>query len=121
VHLNRTRQAATTWSDADCQKVLERLERNIHQVTPAKCKLFDRLFQCHERTLLQEVGTKTTSPRSKFAKELALKKIATEDKAYEAANIAADLGLQFQIHLSNAETEATTWSLADTERVTTQL
>jgi hypothetical protein len=121
VHLNRTRQAATTWSDADRQKVLERLERNIHQVTPAKRKLFDKLFQCHERKLLQEVGTKTTGPRSKFSKELALKEIAAEDKAYGAANIAADLGLQFQIRLSDAETEATTCSLADTERVTTQL
>jgi hypothetical protein len=73
VRLNRARQAATTWSDADCQKAIERLEREIHQVTPAKRKLFDKLFQRHKRQLLQEVGTKTTSSRSNFAKELALK------------------------------------------------
>jgi len=70
---------------------------------------------------LQKVGTKATGPRSKFAKELALKKIAAEDKAYGAANMTADKRLQFQIHLSDAATEATTWSLADTERVTNQL
>ena len=48
-------------------------------------------------------------------------KAAAEDEAYGAANITADKRLQFQIRLSNAETAATTWSLADTERVTNQL
>jgi hypothetical protein len=48
VHLNTTRQAATTWSDADRQKAIERLEHQIYQVTPAKRKLFDKLFECHE-------------------------------------------------------------------------
>jgi hypothetical protein len=33
----------------------------------------------------------------------------------------ADMRLQFQIRLSVAETEATTWSLAGMERVTNQL
>ena len=94
--------------------------RGIHQATPSKGKLLDKLFQCHERQLLQEVRTKATSPRSKFAKALALKKIAAEDEAYVAANMTADKRLQFQIRLSNAETEVTTWSLADTECVTNQ-
>jgi hypothetical protein len=120
VHLNRSQQAATTWSDADHQKAIERLRREIHQATPSKGKLLDKLFQCHERQLLQEVRTKATSPRSKFAKALALKKIAAEDEAYVAANMTADKRLQFQIRLSNAETEVTTWSLADTECVTNQ-
>jgi hypothetical protein len=39
VFLNSARQAATTWSDADRQKAIERLEHEIHQVTPAKHKL----------------------------------------------------------------------------------
>jgi len=121
VRLNRARQAATTWSDADRQKAIERLEREIYQVTPAKRKLFDKLFERHERQLLQDVGTKATSPRSKFAKDLSLMKAAAEDEAYGAANMTADKRLQFQILLSDAETDATTWSLADTERVTTQL
>jgi len=108
VHLNRARQAATTWSDADRQKAIERLEREIHQMTPAKRKLFDKLYECHERQLLQEVGTKATGPRSKFAKDLALMKAAAKDEAYGAANMTADKQLQFQIRLSDAETEATT-------------
>jgi len=121
VRLNRARQVATTWSDADGQKEIERFEREIDQVTPAKLKLFDKLFQPHERQLLQEVRTKVTSPRSNFAKELALKKTATEDEAYGVANMTANKRLQFRIHLSDAETEATTWSLADTERITNQV
>jgi hypothetical protein len=98
-----------------------RLEREIHQVAPAARKLFNKLFQCHERQLLHEVGTKATGPRSKLAKKLALKEIAAEDEAYGAANMTANKRLQFQICLSDAETEATTCSLADTECVTNQL
>jgi hypothetical protein len=41
VRLNRARQAAMTWSDADRQKAIERLECEIYQVKPAKRKLFD--------------------------------------------------------------------------------
>jgi thiaminase len=121
VRLNTARQAATTWSDADRQKAIERLEREIDQLTPAQRMLFDKLFQCHERQLLHEVGTKATGPRSKFAKELGLKKTASKDEAYRAANMTPNKQLQFHIRLSDAETEATTWSLADTERVTNQL
>jgi hypothetical protein len=97
------------------------LEPEIHQVTPAKRKVFDKIFELHERQLLQEVGTKATSPRSNFAKDLALMKAAAEDKAYGAANMTADKQLQFPIPLSDAETDATTWSLADTKRITIQV
>jgi len=90
VHLNRAWQAATTWSDADCQKAIEQLEHEIHQVTPAKRKLFDKLFQHYERQLLQEVGTKATGPKSIFTKQLARMRTAAEDEAYVAANITAD-------------------------------
>jgi len=83
-------------------------------VTPAKRKLFDKLFQQHEQQLLEEVGTKGTGPRSIFAKQLALMKTAAEDEVYGVANMTADKQLQFQICLSDAETDATTWSLADT-------
>jgi hypothetical protein len=47
VYLNRAHKGATTCSDADCPKAIERLERKIHQVTPAKRKRFDKLFQRH--------------------------------------------------------------------------
>jgi len=118
VRLNRAWQAATTWSDADRQKAIEHLEREIHQVTPAKCKLSDKLFQHHERQLLQEVGTKATGPRSVFSKQLVLMKTAAEDEVYRAVNMTADKRLHFQNRLSDPETEATTCSLADTEHVT---
>jgi len=39
LRLNRARQAATIWSDADQQRAIERLERKTHQVTSAKPKL----------------------------------------------------------------------------------
>jgi len=117
----RARHAATTWSDADHQKAMEWLEREIDQVTPAQRKLFDILFECHDQQLLQEVETEATEPRSKFAKDLELMKAAAEDEAYGAASMTADKQLQFQIPLSDAGTEATTWILADTERVTNQV
>jgi hypothetical protein len=70
VHPNRPRQAAAIWSYADWHWAIEQLEREIHQVTPAKRKLFDKLFKRHVLQLLQEVGTKATGPRSIFAKHL---------------------------------------------------
>jgi len=121
VRLNRARQAATIWSDADRQRAIDRLEREIHQVTPAKRKLFDNLFQHHERQLLQEVGTKATGPRSIFAKKLAQMKTAAEEEAYGAANMTAGKRVKFLVCLSDAEIEATTRSIADADRVVDQL
>jgi len=70
VSLNRARHASTKWSEADRQRAIKQLEREIHQMTTVKRKLFDKLFQHHERQLLQEVGTKAIGPRSIFAKNL---------------------------------------------------
>jgi Ribonuclease G/E len=108
VCLDKAQQTATTWSNADCRKAIEQLERKIDQVRPATCKLFDKLFQYDEQQLLQEVRTKTTGPRNIFAKELAINKAAAQDEAYGAAKMTANERLQFLIRLSNAETEATT-------------
>jgi hypothetical protein len=69
---------------------MERLELKIHLVTPAKCKLFDELFELHERQLSQEIGTKATGPSSEFAKALTPNKAAAKDEAYEVANITPD-------------------------------
>jgi len=121
VLLNRAQQAATSWSDADCDKAIERLEHEINQVIPAQLKLFDKLFQHHEWQLLQEVGTQAIDPRSIFAKEHALMKTTTDDEAYGVANMTTDKWQQVQIHVCDLETVATTWSLAGTERVTNQL
>ena len=93
----------------------------MHQVTPAKRKIFDKFFQHHVRYLLQEVETKAIGPRSILAKQLAQMKTAVADEAYRLANITGHKQLQFQNFLSDAVTEAMTWSLADMERVTIQL
>jgi hypothetical protein len=79
------------------------------------------MFEHYEQQILQEVGTMATGPRSKFAKDLSLMKTAAEDEAYRVANMTPNKRLQFQICISDAETVATTWSLADTVRVTNQL
>jgi len=121
VRLNRARRAATIWSDADRQTAIERLECGIHQVTPAQHKLYDELFQHHERRLLEEVRTKAAGPRSIFAKKLAQRKTTADEEASGAVNMTADKRVQFQVCLSNAEIEATTWCIADMDRVVNQL
>ena len=108
VRLNRARQAATIWSDADLQRAIERLESEIHQLTPAKSKRFDKSFQRHERQLLQRVRTKATNPRSIFAKILAQMRTAEEEEAYGAVNMTANKHVQSQVCLSEAEIEVTT-------------
>jgi len=90
-------------------------------VTPAKPKLLMKLFQHHEQQLLQEVRTKATGPRSIFARQLILTQTAADDEAYRAVNMTAEKRLQFQNRLSDAVTEAPTWSLADAEHITIQL
>jgi len=82
---------------------------------------FDKLFQHHERQPLQEVGTKATSPRSIFTKKIAQIETAAEEEVYRAVNMTADKRVEFQVRLSDAETEATTWSLADIDRIVSQL
>jgi hypothetical protein len=71
------------------------LEREIYKVTPAKCKLFDKLFERYERQLLQEVEPKVTGSRRKLAKDLALVKAAAEVKAYGVGKMTADKRPQF--------------------------
>jgi hypothetical protein len=93
----------------------------LMQVTPAQLKLFNKLFQHHERQLLQEVRTKAPGPRSILAKKLAQMKTAAEEEAYGAVIMTIDRRVQFQVCLSDAEIEATTWSFADADRVVNQL
>jgi len=118
---NRAQQVATIWSDADRQRAFEQLERQFHQVIPAKCKLFDKLFQHHERHLLQDVGTKATGPRSILAKKLAQMKTAEEEEDDGVVNITADNRVQFQVSLCDDEIEATTCSITDTDCIDNQL
>jgi len=48
-------------------------------------------------------------------------KTASKDEPNGGANMTPDKQLQFQIHLSNAWTEAVTWSIAHSELVTNQM
>jgi hypothetical protein len=57
---------------------------------PVKHRLLDKFLECHEGQQLQEVGTKATDPRSKFAKDLALMRAATEPEGYGMANMIID-------------------------------
>jgi hypothetical protein len=70
---------------------------------------------------LQEVGTKTTGPRSIFAQKLAQIKTTAEEEAYGVVNMTANKPVQFQVCLSDADIEATTCSITDTDRVVNQL
>jgi len=121
VRLNTARQAATKYSEADWKRSIERLEREIHQMTPVKPELFDKLFQHHERQLSHDVGTKATGPRSIFANKLAQMQTAADEEVYGAVIMTADKHVEFQVRLSDAETEATTLSLAAIDRIVSQL
>jgi hypothetical protein len=61
VRRNRAHQAATTCSDIDGQKATVWLQCKIHQVTPAKRELVDKLFQRYQQQLFKEVVTRSTS------------------------------------------------------------
>jgi len=83
--------------------------------------LFDNLFWHHKLQLVEEVWTTATGPRSTFAKILAQMKIAAQEDMYRGANMTPNKHVEFQIRLSDAETENTTWSIADPDRVANQL
>jgi hypothetical protein len=82
VHLKSAWQAATKLSEADNDRAIERLECNMHPMTPAKWKLFDILFQHHDRQPFPEVRTKVTVPWNTLAQKIAQMKTAAEDKPY---------------------------------------
>jgi len=106
VPLNRSWQAATKWSYADRQSAEEQLEREIHRVTLAKSKLFDKLFQHHKRQLLQEVVTEPTSPRCTFANDVGTMESAAAEEVYGAANMTTDKSVEFRVCLFDGETES---------------
>jgi hypothetical protein len=121
VHRIRAQQTATVWANADWQRALEPLEGKIDQVTPAKLKPFGELFQHQEQQLFQEVGTKSTSPRSIFAEIFAQTVTAAVEEVYWLAHITIRKCVQFRVCLSNADIGATTCSITDMDRVVNQL
>jgi len=121
VHLDLAWQAATKWSYPDQRWAKERLEHEIYQVTPVKYKTFNQLLQCHKQQLLQEVGTKATSPSSTLANNLVQIKTVTEEEVSIAATMTSEKSVEFLNHQSHAETEATTWSTANADHIANQL
>jgi hypothetical protein len=69
---------------AERQRAIKQLECEIPQMSPAKHKLFDKLFYHHLPQLLQQARTSTTSPRSTFAKGLVQRRCAAEEELYGA-------------------------------------
>ena len=63
---------------------------------------------------MQKVGKNPAGPRKMCAKELALITATTEYEVYAAANLTAHNWLQFPNCPFDAETEATSCSVADT-------
>ena len=89
--------------------------RQIQHVTSAKCKHFDKLFQHHQQQLLAEVGTVATGPRRTFPTKLVHRRSAAEEEVYGVVNITANKRVEFHVSLSDAATEAITWTIADME------
>jgi hypothetical protein len=120
-HVNRAWQVATIWSVVYRQSAIKRFEHEILQVTLVKCKFLDTLFQHHGRQLLQAVGTMAADPRSIFPNEVSQMKTTAEELAFRVANMMADKRVKYEVHASKAETEATTWSDANKDRIVNPL
>jgi len=70
---------------------------------------------------LQEVRTKATGARCTFRETFAKMITAAENEVYGASNMTVDTRLKHQVHLSDAEADATTRSVADTDRIANRL
>jgi len=68
-----------------------------------------------------EVWTEATGPRSTCATKLAQMKTAAEVEVDGAVNIIEEKSVEFQFCLSDAETDTTTWSNADIDRIVKHL
>jgi hypothetical protein len=121
VRLNSGWQVAIKRSDTDWQRALEQLERVLHQVTPAKRKVFHHLFQHHQRQLLPNVRTNATCPRSISGKKFAQMKTGADEEAYWTVNSNTDKRVKFQVCLSHVEIKATCRRMADMDSVVSQL
>ena len=108
-------QVVTRWSAADRQRGTDKLQYEIHHVTSATHKHFAKLFQHHKWWLLQVVHTKSTGPRSVFAKKDTEIRSAVEDEVWGVVNMTSRKHVDFQDIICDAETKATTWWMADTD------
>lgn len=91
------------------------MEHKIDQVIPDRPMLVIILFLQQDQQLFQEVRTNATGPRSIFPKQLDQMNNAIDYKSCRVANITPDNGVQYLICIFLAETDASTWSVADLE------
>jgi len=84
-------------------------------VTPAKCSLFDKLFQYHQQNVLEEVRSKVTGPRSRFPPMLAQTVTDAEKVVYWVVNTSANNNGDHQVLLSKGATEAATCRMPDSD------
>ena len=66
-------------------------------------------------------GLRQPVPEAHSPKNLAQMETAAEGEAYGAVHMTANNRVQCQISISDAGTEAATWSIADTDRIVNQL
>jgi hypothetical protein len=67
------------------------------------------------------VRTEATGPRSIFPNTVAEIKTAAEKEDNGVGNMTANKCVKLQVHLSDAETEATTRGIANIDRIVSQL
>jgi len=82
---------------------------------------FNKLFSHHEQQLLQVVRTKATGLRSTFDKSHPQMKTAAEEEVSGLVNMTTNNRVQFEVRPSDAETNGTIGSIADMNRVESQL
>jgi len=82
---------------------------------------YRKLFHLYDWQQWHEVGTTALSLRGIFAKKPDQMDSAIADEVYWMANMVPNKHVEYQIHLSNAETEATSWSITDMHYITEYL
>jgi len=102
------------------QTLIVRQQRSDWSAKPIRWHLLEERFWINYSNIIRVNYCLKTSPQSEFSNDLALIIAATKGMAYGVVMMTARKRLQFQICLSDAGIEATTWSLAIMEHVTIQ-
>jgi len=82
-------------------------------VISVQYKLFNKLFQLHQLQLLQKVGTKPISSRSRISKTTCSNENCRKTFNLQGSNLNIIKHVQFQVYSSNAETGGTAWCTTD--------
>jgi len=121
VHLNRVWKAATKRSDADPQRTMSNWSLTSLQWHLLNIRVLIYYPYMMRDNYCRKLGLRQPVPEAHLQKTLAQLNMATEEEGNWAANTTTDMHAEYQVHLSNAETDATTWSIADTDLIVNQL